>query len=550
MTTRWVLVVGLAFSAGLCLTGCDGHGFDLGIKISTGDNTPSPGDGGGTPGDGNTGGGTTPSPKPFAGTWLASYGDDQPGDGSKQYAVRLLVSQDANTGALSGTGTMFRVFRSGTASQDVVDLTLSGTAQGSSAQLVFHSKPSTVFDFNPVWTLRATGNRMTGVYEETDTNAALVVSGHAVWNLITSGALNDAWISGYTDAYAATGLKTNDTSAAVSLAAGADNKFTGDGLQAIIKEGATPDELNFLIAGEIPGGSQINFTFDGSDLTGKAMDWWGFYSANYFVGAYGQFTAENNLNRFGHATWYSASGVTADRVTRTWVTSFGDSAASAGAELSDYVMQVTLSLQTGAEVTGTALVLNERDTTPQFKSYALQNGTISGTRVRFELAGAGTTFAWDLNLSDTAMAGCYQQFNTSGTFLSRGIAEWRPGGTSSLVGTWTAAYVDTLRVSEAVATQLSRVTIATQTSSGALSGSGTLHFPGESADRTFSVSGTRSGSQIDWTFPGGTGLAGDFVWHMRQAGDILFGTYTNFTTTDVTEARGHAIWFRSTLSGS
>lgn len=544
MTMRLANLTVLAMAVTLCVAGCNGHGFDMGLSISTGDGTTT------TTGGDSTGGGTTggtTASTPFAGTWVASYGDDQAGDGSKQYAVRIVVSQNATTNALSGTGTMFRVFRSGTTANDTVPLSLTGTAQGSDAQLIFRSTTTGKFDFNPVWTLRAAGSRLTGIYQETDTNAALVVSGHAVWSELSTGALSDTWASGYTDSFAATGLKTNDTSVAVSLAAGTGSAFTGDGLQVIQRESTTPDELNFSIAGQATGTSQLTFTFDGSDLTSKPMDWWGFYTPSYFVGAYGQFTAANNLNRFGHATWYTAAGITADNVTATWATSFGDSAVSAGAELSDYVMQVTLALQTGATVTGSAVVLNERDTSPEFKAYAVENGTITGNRVKFDLVGGGTRFSWDLNLASPVMVGCYQQFNTSGTFLSRGVAEWRSGSTSSLVGTWTAAYVDTLRVSDSVATQLSRITIATQATSGVMSGSGTLLFPPESSARPISVSGTRSSNAIEWDLTG-TGLAGPFTWHLRQVGEIMFGSYTNYTTTDVTEARGHAIWFRSSRS--
>ena len=545
MKTRITLTIGLVAAVALCGAGCNGHGFDLGLKISTGDGTTS--SDGGSSGGGSSGGGTTTSSTPFAGIWIASYGDDQSGDGSKQYAVRISVTQNASTSALSGTGTMFRVFRSGSSANDTVPLSLTGNAQGNDAQLIFRSTTTGKFDFNPVWTLRAAGSRLTGIYQETDINAALVVSGHAVWNKVTSGSLSDTWASGYSDSYAATGLKTNDTSAAVALAAAADGTVTGDGLQVIQRESTTPDELNFSVAGSATAASQLAFRFDGSDLTSKPMHWWGFYTPALFVGAYEQSTAEDILNRFGHATWYTASGVTADNVTASWVTSFGDSAVSTGAELGDYVMQVTLSLQSDAAVTGSAIVLNERDSAPEFKTYTVENGTITGSRVRFDVVGFGTRFSWDLNLAYPVMTGCYQQFNTSGTFLSRGVAEWRTGSTSSLVGTWTAAYVDTLRLSESVATQLSRITIASQTANGVLSGSGTLQFPPESSARTVAVSGTRASNAIELDLSG-TGLAGPFTWHFRQAGEIMFGSYTNYTTTDLTEARGHAIWFRSSRS--
>ena len=93
------------------------------------------------------------------------------------------------------------------------------------------------------------------------------------------------------------------------------------------------------------------------------------------------------------------------------------------------------------------------------------------------------------------------------------------------------------------------VTITTQESNGDLAGIGALRFAGEDSRRLFNLSGEVNRDEIEWVWRG-PDLFGDTIWHLRQAGRILFGTYTNLNSADNVETQGHALWISTTETES
>lgn len=538
----------------LCLGGCDGEGLGplLAKIVSSGDNPPNSGGdnsggGGGGSGGGGGGGGGGSTDTRFTGTWVASYGDDfvtgLANRGAYNYAVRLVLQQDGS--ALSGTGTMYRVFSQGASASDQVTLRLTGSASGDDATLVMRPNNSGAFLGSPSWYLRLANTRMVGMYTEASTGNALVRAGHTTWSRVATAMIDSAWVGTISDDFAAEGLSRDDRTGAVTLARNADNTLTGQGSFIVQRNGDAAYGQDFNVVRGAVSSSQVGFTFGDLDLASSEMDWFTFFSGNQIVGAYGQFDTAQRLSRSGHATWYRSPDAGPSAVTHVWVSAFEDTVAASGVARSSYLASLTLQAQDGGVVTGRARIRDEGDTTPESLLYTVENSSIVGSRVHVELRHTNGRFVWDLRLAGSVMVGTYQQFASTGRFVSRGAAEWRYSASSNLTGTWAASFYDTYGATDLENTQFALVTISRQETDGALTGVGALRYAGESSRRLFNLTGTAAGEEILWTWRG-TDIFGDTVWHLRQAGSLLFGTYTNYNSAGATEATGYAVWSKTT----
>ncbi|MBI4558178.1 MAG: hypothetical protein HY706_11400 [Candidatus Hydrogenedentes bacterium] len=337
-----ILFVLAALPVMAVLSGCDGKGLGIGpIKV---DADERPTDQTGDTGTGGTGGGggTTPSENRFAGTWVASYGDDRVTDlaplGRNQYAVRILLSQDGTT--LSGSGTMFRMFEEGATAQDEVALRVSGTTSGDDATLAFRPSATGQFTNDHTWFVRLGSNRLTGMYTENDINNVLIRSGHAAWFRVAAADIDDAWVTRLSDAFAATGLTADDRTAALTLALSSEGALSGAGTFVVQVADNVASELNYNVTGGGLSSSRLTYTFGELDLISNEMDWFGFFNGNLLVVAYGQFNAADELIRLGHATWYRSPAAGPSAVTNTWVTSFSDTAVLPDTARTDHVATV------------------------------------------------------------------------------------------------------------------------------------------------------------------------------------------------------------------
>jgi hypothetical protein len=548
------VMLSVALLAGI-QTGCnfEGGGLVWGKPTSTGsgDNTPEI-PAGETTLDFTTedpGGGTTnPSiDSRFAGTWIASFGDDvatsATNRGLIEYAVRLDLTQTDQT--ISGSGTMVRYFRAGTTASDQVLLNVTGTASGDDALLVLESVPSTTFDFNPTWYLRLAGNVMAGMYFASDINDQVVRSGHAFWRKAGNTDIGVGWAAAFTDGFALT-AKT-DRVAVMTLTADDIGGVSGFGGHTEVRANDVPLELSFNVG---PGGVDEEFvglTFDGLDLAGFPIDWFGFHTDGLFVGAYAQFNADDALVRNGHATWYEAPAPQPSSFETLWVTAFADSSPT-GLQGADYFIYVTPDVN-GNAVTGNAVVLDESADTPEYRTYTIQNGVVTGSELRMDLVNTAGTFSWVTRLAGSVLVGAYQHSSPDGTFRSRGVAEWHRGSATSITGTWIAPFYDTFGAGSPEVSQLALVTISNVTVDGVVSGTGALRLAGERTRRLFSVTGTVSSDQIalNWS---GTDLFGSTLWHLRKSGNYLTGTYTNYNSAGTVEFRGHALFVRTNKTAS
>ncbi|MBN2310359.1 MAG: hypothetical protein JXR94_15400 [Candidatus Hydrogenedentes bacterium] len=534
------------FLSMLVLAGCglDGLGLNWAKDAlsSAGDNTSGATDGGGGSSGGGSSGGS--SDTRFSGTWIAAYGDDvatsETDFGKNEYAVRLVLTQ--NRTSITGSGTMFRVFREGAVAADEITLSVTGTASDDDARIYLSSND---FDYTPVWYLRLADDYMVGVYYALDANDAVARSGCGIWHEVDSSDIESAWVAGFTDSYPGSGTDKYDRTATLVLAAASDSTLDGSGTLIHQQEGAVPLELDFNVTQGAVDGSQAAFSFGGVDLATTPMDWYAFLNEDVMVGAYAQFDATDTLEENGYATWYASSTPTPESFEHIWVTSFCDATPSRTA---DYLIVADLDVN-GNNVSGSAQVLDESAAAPAFATYTVQNGTVVGSLLEMDLVGSSSTFSWALRLGGSTLTGSYQQTSTTGDFISRGSADWRYGSTSSLEGTWAASYYDTVFTADAPSSQLALVTVSNVTVNGTITGLGALRLAGESSRRVFSMSGTQAQNQIIWTWSG-TDLFGDTVWHLRKVGDFLYGTYTNYDSAGDVEFSGHALYLRTDETSS
>ncbi len=549
-------MLGLSFALVLLVgIGCDGGG--LAIHMPAPDSGDQPGGGGGGDdgagggGSDGGGGGADAGDTRFAGNWLASFSDDRTTAsapyGQIQYAILLNIRQ-RGTG-ISGSGTLFRVFREGPTASNRIAVQMSGSTSGDDATFTLRSGAGGL-DREQTWYLRLGGEHMAGMYFTSDSAGTLSRSGHALWHKATSNIRTDVpWAAAYTDEFGIAGFPQRSRTASVTPII---EQTTLRGGGTLYEHASLAPELNFdLVRGGVSG-SEIGFTFGGLDLIENEVDWFGFFGGNVMVSAYGQFDASDALIRSGHTVWVPAPERELTAITGAWAGSFRDRTVEKPNLPGDFTAVFHLTAKDGGAVTGYALIRNEADDSPDFQRYNIDNGSIIGTQVQLSMSRLAGSFFWDLRLCQDRLVGSYQRFVGSQNRLAgTGHAEFRTLTSAGVLrGTWASAYVDTYGAAHPEQSQLAVVTVSSQGSAGApFSGYGALRFAGESRRRLFNVAGEVVSGDIVWEWRGAD-LFGRTVWHLRRCNNLLYGTYTNYTSGGAIEAYGSGVWIKSAYSGS
>ena len=551
-------------------TGCEGGGLEIKTAIpDSGDQPGGGGDGGddgdggggdsgggdsggdgGDSGGGGGGGGDAPDIR-FAGNWIACFSDDRTAAsaqyGQLQYAILLNIRQ-RGTG-LSGSGTLFRVFREGPTASNRIAVQMTGTASGDDGTFTLKSG-SGGLDRDQTWYVRLGSTLMAGMYVSTDNTGSLSRSGHALWHKATSNLSADTpWAAAYTDEFGFTGFPQRSRTASITPVLDETN-ILGSGT--LYEHLGLPPEVNFDIVRGGLSGSEVGFTFGGLDLIDNEADWFGFFGGDLIAAVYGQFDASDALIRFGHATWVRAPVRDLTAITGAWAGSFRDRTVESPNLPGDFTAVFNLTANSGGTVSGYALIRNEADDSPEFLRYNIDNGSIIGTQVQISMSRLSGAFFWDLRLGDGVLVGSYQRFiGSANRFGGTGHGEFRtmtnPG---TLRGTWASGYVDTYGAAEPEQTQLTLVTVSSQIAPNApFSGFGALRFAGESRRRLFNVTGDVVSGDIVWQWRGAD-LFGDTIWHLRRCNNLLYGAYTNYTSGGAIESHGVGVWIQSSFSTS
>jgi hypothetical protein len=543
---RIALTAMLLVAAPFLLAGCDGEGLTLVKDVTSGDNPPPQDGGDGDDGDGNGGSGSTDVR--FTGTWMASYSDDFTTSltqrGAFEYATVLRLTHQ-NT-SITGNGSMYRFVRQGTTAYTNYPFTVQGTASGADAVLTLRPSQGNAFDALPVWYVRLAGSRIVGMYQETSANGSLIRGGHATFLKSTTGALDGAWASVMSDTYALSGSQRAERTGSLNLTVNADSTLSGEG-SFEIQTDANSTSADFDVTRGGFKTPDTNFTLGGIGLGSNTIDLVGFFTGSAVVSAYGEFDGSNGLTRLGHTTWYRTPEPTTSAVTRDWVVSFSDSATAGNVPANDYLIVLSLQARDGGGVSGSGTMRIEGENTA-LENFSVVNGSLVGSLLHIELRNSLRTLAWDLRMAGSSlMVGTYRQTNSAGNFVSRGAGEWRPESPVNLKGTWTTSYFDTYGAAEPENTQIAIVTVSRQEANGALAGTGGLRFAGDTRRRLFNLDGNAEDDEVIWVWRS-QDLFGITTWHLRQAGNFLFGTYINEDSSGNLEYRGNALWVRTNLT--
>jgi hypothetical protein len=568
----------LAFAAAVLLlgAGCDLDGkVTIDFPLDFGEGTPPVGDpgGGGDGGNGGGGGGGIPpigggggggggggTTETFDGTWIAGFSDNLATGGARQsYGLRVTLNQTGTS--ITGTGRMLRFFQSGAVANDfpAFNITLSGTVANDRATITIASTGGQ-FDNNPEWVLLAVGNRLVGIYAEEDGFSGDVQRlGYSIWHRSVTSAFSGEWVSAYMDAGANVDGMQVLTDELISRTGRlslmqAGTNLTGGGSLVEQASGPVSGVTDFdLTVGTISnnlGGVTFGDLID--DMVGPVageIDWVLISNGSVMVGAYGEFNDADGLVRLGHATWRASTASDPSAINANWITAVEDTTADGADNEVNYLMTANLTAGGGGTVTGTAMVLDETDVNPMFVNYSVENGSILGNQVAFDLVSpGGERFAWTCRLTGSVLVGSYQHTDSGDNFISHGKGEWRFGSSTGLIGTWAASYFDTFTASavEDRTAQLARIVINTAVTGGALSGTGSVRLINEAAPRTFNISGNVTATRIQMIWSGGD-LFGDTEWNLHKAGNFLFGTFTNFDTMGDIEFQGFAVFERSVV---
>ncbi len=560
MLAKWITAVALGLvlsAASVLLSGCGGDGDVWSKSDIVGVDQPSGDSSGG--GSGGGGGGTPSTPDTrFSGRWASSYGDDivniSAATGKNQYVTRLTLTQSGTT--ISGSGRVVRIFSVGGTAYDTEPktFTVTGTASGDDATLVFRSGLSGPFDFEPTWHLRRAGSQIVGMYAAVDAQGEIVRSGVARWYGIVNAALDDSWVAAFTDSIPGGPPNKKDRTAELALAVSGQS-LNGTGNLLVVRENDVAQTQGFNITRSALSLPELGFSFGGGDLDATPMDWFAVFDGNRILSSYALFGGAQgaSLVSAGTVTWHRASITGPSTITHAWTAAFEDTSVAnpANQTRSAYLATMSLQAQSNGMVTGTAQILDESARQPVYRIYDVTNGSFVGSQARLDLRDRGNAshYEWNLEVTGSALLGTYQFFDVNGRYASRGVAQWTYESIPSQVGTWTAAYFDTVTASTPQADQFAQVTISRQSPDGTLTGVGAFLYAGERSRRLFTVTGQVTGNTITWTWRG-SGIFGDTVWRLRQSSNILYGTYTNFTSANTLEALGYAVWSKTSTSNS
>jgi len=530
---------------------CDGGGWQLPKESRTPiDDNP---DNGGNPPDG---GGTPPpsGPTTFNGAWMAAFSDSETdGVPPQQYALRLSLTQSNQN--LTGTGTLVRVIREVTGSStDAIQespVQITGTASGPDATIEMRPTSAGFFGRAPLWYLRISSSRtqMAGLLVETDVNGSLVRAAHARFDKIVTGNLiNTSWAAAFSDEFAVDPLPRQDRSAIVALAVGTDGRVAGEGAFYVPQANGVVLEQDFSVLRGGVQGAQFGVTFGGGNAAGLEFDWVGFFSSSRIAAAYGQFNTQGDLVRFGHADYYLVSqNPGAGEINRTWLGAWDDREVAQGLRRGAYVATLTLNVEDGGQLAGSASLWDQSAESPGLTAYTVENGRVRGSRLTFDMVSSTRRFEWDMQIAGTVLVGTYRAVNGQGQFLSLGTATFRLSQSPSLQGAWTAAYVDTFGATRPEQTQLATMDLNVAPG-GSLSGAGAFRYAGEDTRRVFTATGSVTNGNVTLSWTGGAGVRGNTVWRLRQGPNILAGTYRNETTEGGLESYGYAVFIRAAAS--
>ncbi|GMV98909.1 MAG: hypothetical protein AMXMBFR84_00490 [Candidatus Hydrogenedentota bacterium] len=513
------------------------------------------GDDGGDDGDdggGGSGGGGQVDTR-FSGTWIAAYGDDLPaGLGRRQHVVQLTLSQSNAT--VTGSGQMARFYNTGPVAFDTNPflLDVNGTVSGSDATLNLSAVSGSPFTFNPQWIVRYGGNTLVGVFAEKDPNNGSLANGGrmggAQWHRVTSLNPTGDWVASYADAFGGGAFQPRDRTAQLSLTRNPDSTVTGLGSFVEFGTAGGPFPFSFDL---VDGGSQlrqVRFTLGNFQPLDGTEDWYTLQTGDVLVGGYSRFNDNDAAVRSGHATWRRSGAVQSNDYVREWVTAFGDTQPT-GDDGSDFLIAFESIVLNGNAVTGSARVWDESESSPAFRSFTIENGTVVGTNLVLDLVFGNRRFSWDMRIANGTLAGSYRRTGINDSFQGRGHAEWGFGSRSNLAGTWAASFFDTYSANldanqvDDRASQLAVMTISSVDGNGAVSGTGFLRLANETTRRNFTITGqvVAEGVEIVWS---GADLFGQTLWQTQKAGSRLFGTYTNLNDQNGVEQQGHATFLR------
>ena len=284
-----LMLIALVGTFPILFTACDGDGLVWETKEEADSGEQPDGDSGGS---GSDGGATVDPDRPFAATWAASFGDDVLNDGATglqhEYAVRLTIGQSSTT--LSGSGKMFRFYRTGTTPSDSISVKLEGTASGDDAVFTVTSSTTGALDLPQTWYVRLADQEMVGMYEALDDSDELGRSGHATWRRVTDGDITqDTWVAAFGDSYGDTGYPAIDRTGTLVAAATEDGELSGEGSYVEQLTDGTPTWLDFnLVEGSVASVPQVEFNFGGLELGTSEYEWYGFITSSHLYAIYGQ----------------------------------------------------------------------------------------------------------------------------------------------------------------------------------------------------------------------------------------------------------------------
>lgn len=565
---RLVLLL-LAGIIPVIIAGCGGGSFEWPKAIEQSSNVPDSDTDTDTGGDTNTGGddtsdnGDTVPPDTsndtrFAGYWLASFGDEYASDGVEyEYAIRLHLKRNI-ANRLSGSADVVRFYRLASGDSDWEDFdadVVDASRKDDYAQLELEADE---FDVNPSLYLRSAGDQLVGLFVILD-GSGLVRASSVTWHKISSGSIEGDWAASFRDSRSLTDSSLVDSGVLRDRRAGATftsgaskakESFTGSGDFVELRDTDMMVYLGYDVKNGEYNGTRATFTFDQVYsaipkvvIPDAPMNWDGFYGQGLYAGVFEQWNPSKQLTRFGHALWYRQDDTfdTTD-VNGTWITAFSDTVAADGEPKSFIVsMKLTLGSSSALDATNATIRQELGKTDSSYVTLSGLNESMEAKGdIHLELTGGGEQYIWDLYLIGDRLVGSYQRLSSTEVFRGRGVAEWRRTSNKSVAGTWAASFNDAR--SPGASNYVPGIGYM-DIGDAQTSGNGNVLIAGDEAPLSFTTTVAVDNNKVDFVWQGK--LSGLTEWHVRRAGSVLLGTYTNYNEADEVEARGHAFWYQT-----